>query len=88
MGSLAPPGGSRELPPLAETPPREYLKINMKEVYITSVGTGGSGDQDRLTENVSLDFGSVKVEYQEQQKDRSGKKAPEMSWSVAPNASE
>jgi type VI secretion system secreted protein Hcp len=68
--------------------PLEYLKITMKEVIITSVSTGGSGGEDRLTENVTLNFASVKVEYQEQQKDGSGKKAPEMSWSVAENVSE
>ena len=32
----------------------EYIKITMKEVIITSVSTGGSGGEDRLTENVSL----------------------------------
>jgi len=68
--------------------PLEYLKITMSEVLITSISTGGSGGEDRLTENVSLNFASVKVEYQEQQKDGSGKKAPEMNWSVAENASE
>jgi type VI secretion system secreted protein Hcp len=67
--------------------PLEYITITMKEVYITAVSTGGSGGEDRLTENVTLNFASVKVEYQEQQKDGSGKKAPEMSWSVAENAS-
>ena len=68
--------------------PLEYLKITMSEVLITSISTGGSGGEDRLTENVTLNFASVKVEYQEQQKDGSGKKAPEMNWSVAENASE
>jgi type VI secretion system secreted protein Hcp len=68
--------------------PLEYLKITMKEVIITSVSTGGSGGEDRLNEDVTLNFASVKVEYQEQQKDGSGKKVPEMSWSVAANASE
>jgi type VI secretion system secreted protein Hcp len=30
---------------------------------VTSVSTGGSGGEDRLTENVGLNFGKVKVEY-------------------------
>ena len=68
--------------------PLEYLKITMKEVLVTSVSTGGSGGEDRLTENVSLNFASVKVEYQEQTKEGSGKKAPELNWSMAENASE
>jgi type VI secretion system secreted protein Hcp len=35
----------------------------MQEVLITSVSTGGCGDDDRFTENVSLNFAKVKVEY-------------------------
>ena len=30
---------------------------------VTSVSTGGSGGEDRLTENVSLNFAKVKFEY-------------------------
>lgn len=33
--------------------PLEYIKITMKEVIVTSVTTGGSGGEDRLTENVT-----------------------------------
>ncbi|HTU20111.1 MAG TPA: type VI secretion system tube protein Hcp [Gemmataceae bacterium] len=66
--------------------PLEYLTITMSEVIITAVSTGGSGGEDRLTENVSLNFASVSVIYQEQQKDGTGKKAPEMNWSMAENA--
>ena len=66
--------------------PLEYLTITMSEVIITGVSTGGSGGEDRLTENVSLNFASVSVVYQEQQKDGTGKKAPEMQWSMAENA--
>jgi type VI secretion system secreted protein Hcp len=68
--------------------PLEYITITMKEVMITGVSTGGSGGEDRLTENIILNFASVKVEYQEQQKDGTGKKAPEMNWSMSENASE
>src|SRR5471032_257545 len=48
--------------------PLEYLKITMTEVLITSVSTGGSGGEDRLTENVTLNFAAVKVDYVEQAK--------------------
>jgi len=44
----------------------EYLKITMTEVLVSSLSTGGSGGEDRLTENVSLNFAKVKVEYQPQ----------------------
>ena len=49
----------------------EYILITMKEVMVTSVSTGGSGGEDRLTENVSLNFAEVKVEYQAQKADGS-----------------
>lgn len=44
----------------------DYVAITMNEVLVTSVSTGGSGGEDRLTENVTLNFGKVKVEYTEQ----------------------
>ena len=46
--------------------PLEYLKIKMTDIIITSVSTGGSGGEDRLTENVTLNFAEFKVTYQEQ----------------------
>jgi type VI secretion system secreted protein Hcp len=35
-------------------------------VIVTSVSTGGSGGEDRLTENVTLNFATVQVSYQPQ----------------------
>ena len=46
--------------------PVEYIKIQMKEVMVTSVSTGGSGGEDRLTENVTLNFSKVFYQYTEQ----------------------
>lgn len=46
--------------------PLEYVIILMKEVIITSVSTGGSGGEDRLTENVTLNFAAYEVTYQAQ----------------------
>jgi type VI secretion system secreted protein Hcp len=45
--------------------PVEFLKITMSEVLVTSLSTGGSGGEDRLTQNVTLNFAKVKVEYQQ-----------------------
>jgi type VI secretion system secreted protein Hcp len=68
--------------------PLEYLKITMNEVLITSVSTGGSGGEDRLTENVTLNFAKVKVEYTEQT-EKGGKGAtPEYVWNIQENAKE
>jgi type VI secretion system secreted protein Hcp len=65
--------------------PLEYLKVTMEDLIITSVQTGGSGGEDRLTENVSLNFAKVQVEYSEQQKDGSGKPVAKMGWDIAGN---
>ena len=43
--------------------PLEYIKLDMKELIVTSVSTGGSGGEDRLTENVSLNFREWKMTY-------------------------
>jgi type VI secretion system secreted protein Hcp len=46
--------------------PVEYMKITMSNCIISSISTGGSGDQDRFTENVSINFAKVKVDYDQQ----------------------
>jgi type VI secretion system secreted protein Hcp len=65
----------------------EYIKITMKELIITSVSTGGSGGEDRLTENVSLNFAEFKLEYTPQNPDGSGGSAKEVGWNIAENVS-
>lgn len=66
--------------------PVEYVIMTLEEVLVTSVSTGGSGGEDRLTETVSLNFAKVKVEYQKQ--DKTGKpdgaKIP-FSWDIKQN---
>src|SRR3954468_17375540 len=49
--------------------PLEYVTVTMTEVMVTAVSTGGSGGEDRLTENVTLNFAKVKVDYKEQKAD-------------------
>ncbi len=44
----------------------DYFMIHMTNVMVTSISTGGSGGEDRLTENVTLNFAEVKVEYKPQ----------------------
>jgi type VI secretion system secreted protein Hcp len=65
--------------------PLEYLIIEMKKVLITSVSTGGSGGEDRLTENVSLNFAEVEVKYKEQKPDGSGAPEKTFKWNIASN---
>lgn len=65
--------------------PLEYLKITMKEVIISSISTGGSGGEDRLTENITLNFAEFKTEYTPQKPDGSGDAAIEAAWNIAEN---
>lgn len=65
--------------------PLEYLKITMTDLIITSVTTGGSGGEDRLTENVSLNFAKFKVEYTPQKKDGTGDAPVTVGWDIAGN---
>lgn len=65
--------------------PVEYLTITMNDLIVTSVSTGGSGGEDRLTENLSLNFGSVKVKYIEQTAKGGEGAKPDMGWDIAAN---
>ena len=65
--------------------PLEYLKIKLTDLMITAVSTGGSGGEDRLTENVTLNFAEFKVEYTPQKKDGTGDAAVTIGWDVAKN---
>lgn len=65
--------------------PLEYLVITMTDVIVTSISTGGSGGEDRLTENISLNFKDVKTSYTPQQKDGSGAAAIDFTWKIAKN---
>jgi len=65
--------------------PLEYLKITMEDLIITSLSTGGSGGEDRLTENCTLNFARVKVDYVEQKPDGGEGAKPKMGWDIAKN---
>ena len=42
---------------------KHYLEITMTDVLFTSLSTGGSGGEDRFTENVTLSFAKLNFEY-------------------------
>jgi type VI secretion system secreted protein Hcp len=65
--------------------PLEYLKIKLTEVLVTSVSTGGSGGEDRLTENVTLNFAKVNLDYIEQTEKGAQGGKPKMGWDIAAN---
>lgn len=67
--------------------PLEYVTIELHDGLIASVNTGGSGGEDRLTENVVLNFAAFKYIYNPQQeKAGSGTGAIPMTWNIAKNA--
>jgi type VI secretion system secreted protein Hcp len=65
--------------------PLEYLTITMENVIIANISAGGSNNEDRLTENVTLNFSKVKVEYKEQTKTGGAGASPHMGWDIAAN---
>jgi type VI secretion system secreted protein Hcp len=69
----------------AGTYPIEYIKLDMKEVLVTSLSTGGSGGEDRLTENVSLNFASFTFTYTPQSPTGTPGTAIPVSWNIVEN---
>lgn len=65
--------------------PLEYIKLKMEDILVSSVSTGGSGGEDRLTENISLNFTKFKLEYFVQDEKGAGKPAGELGWDIAAN---
>jgi type VI secretion system secreted protein Hcp len=63
----------------------EYLKIKFTDLLVTSLSTGGSGGEDRLTENVSFCFSKVQVDYKEQDAKGAGKAGTPFTWDIAAN---
>jgi len=60
-----------------------YLKYTLTNVLVTSVSTGGSGGEDRPTENITLNFAEIKVTYQQfVDKKKSG---PEIEFTLIPS---
>jgi type VI secretion system secreted protein Hcp len=43
--------------------PLEYMKMKMYQVFVTSLSTGGSGGEDRLTEHLTLNFSKFDLDY-------------------------
>jgi type VI secretion system secreted protein Hcp len=64
----------------------EYLIIKLEDILVASVSTGGSGGEDRLTENVTLNFAKVDVEYTQQDSKGGAGAKPKMGWDIPANA--
>lgn len=68
--------------------PLEYLKVSMEKILVSSYSTGGSSGEERLTENVTLNFAKVKVEYFKQNEKGGKEPGGQMAWDIAANAQE
>lgn len=66
-------------------PPLEFLVITMSNVTATSYSTGGSGGEDRLTENITLHFGRMVGTYTKQ--DSTGAPAGSVLWDISAQSS-
>jgi type VI secretion system secreted protein Hcp len=63
----------------------EYLKITCDDAIVTSITTGGSGGQDRLTENITFNFAKIKMEYTPQTAKGAGEASVTQGWDQASN---
>lgn len=69
----------------AGTEQQEYLTITFKECIVSSISTGGSGGEDFLSENISLNFAEYKFEYKPQKPDGTLGSAIPTGWSMKTN---
>jgi type VI secretion system secreted protein Hcp len=65
--------------------PMEYLSIELEEIIVSSISTGGSGGEDRLMENVTLNFAKFKETYTPQKDDGSPDVPVYGGWDIAAN---
>ena len=68
--------------------PVEYIKVKMEKVFITAVTAGATSGDDRLTENIILNFGKVSVDYTPQDEKGAAGTAIPFAWDIAANAKE
>ena len=67
--------------------PLEYLKIKMKDALVSSLQTGGTGSDERLTETLGINFASVEFVYVPQKPDGTPEGAgTPITWNIAKNA--
>lgn len=66
--------------------PLDYLTITMEDLIVTNVATGGSHGDDRLTENITLNFARVKALDREQTATGGIGECPQVGWDIPGNA--
>jgi type VI secretion system secreted protein Hcp len=66
--------------------PLEYLCYNFENILVSAVSTGGGKGEERLTENITLNFGKVKMEYWTQSDKGAKDKNALFAWDIPANA--
>lgn len=65
--------------------PLEYVIIELDKILVSSVSTGGAGGEDRLTENVTLNFAKFNLKYVPQADDGSGEAPVQFGFDIEAN---
>ena len=65
--------------------PLDFLIITLEQVLVSSVSLGGSGGEDKLTENITLNFAKFKSEYFTQDDKGVGKAAGNVTFNIPGN---
>lgn len=60
---------------------KDFLKVTMKEVFITSVSPGGAGDGD-IAEQVAMTYGDIEFDYKPQDKEGGLGGSVKFGWNV------
>ena len=60
----------------------DFLKIKLQDVIVNSYSTGGSEGEDRLTENITLNFAKVEFTYFKANKKGKVKADTEFKWDI------
>lgn len=65
--------------------PAQIIKIVLSNVLVTSVSSGGSGGEDRLTENITLNFSKIEYDYSPLNPDGSAGTPITFAWDIQKN---
>lgn len=72
----------------AGSTPLEYFVMTLSDCIISSYATGGSGGEDRLTENISINFAKYVIVYKSQNPDGSEKGSLPTNFNIPKNCKE
>jgi type VI secretion system secreted protein Hcp len=69
----------------AGSTPVEYIKLDLTHGLVSSVTSGGVGDDERLVETITLNFKAFSMQYTPQDKGSAGASVP-ATWDLSKNA--